>query len=148
MAKLLASLLRSLSGTRGMDLRRLCHQLLSQLGQVSQTVLAGRILEQYKLMDSAQKLAFFQMLASEFNPDHKLMQAALEEYQRAATPATAAALYAAVEPPRQELFRRINTGMTGTESLPSSMRTSSICFDRGLTGDSCEWRGSDGIRPP
>lgn len=117
MAKFLASLLRSLSGSRGTDMRRLCHQLLSQHGEVSQTVLAGRILEQYKLMDFSQKLAFFRMLASEFSPDNKGMQAALEAYQRAATPAATAALYAAVEPPRQELFRRINTGMAGTESL-------------------------------
>ena len=84
---------------------------------MSQSVLPGRILEQYKLMGSAQKSAFFQMLASELNPDNKVMQAALEEYQRAATPGTTVALYAAVEPSRQELFRRINTGMMGTESL-------------------------------
>ena len=68
-------------------------------------------------MGSAQKSAFFQMLASELNPDNKVMQAALEEYQRAATPGTTVALYAAAEPSRQELFRRINTGMMGTESL-------------------------------
>jgi malonyl-CoA decarboxylase len=117
MPRFVATLLRSLSGTRGTDMRSLCRQLLSQRGEVSQTVLASRILQQYKSMDSAQQLAFFQMLASEFAPDNKLMQSALTAYQHEATPATAAALFAAFEPPRQELFRRINTGMAGTESL-------------------------------
>jgi malonyl-CoA decarboxylase len=95
----------------------LCHLLLSQRGEASQTVLAGQILQQYKLMDSAQQLAFFQMLARDFAPDKAVLQAALEAYQRGATPATAAELSDALEPPRQELFRRINTGMAGTESL-------------------------------
>ena len=106
-----------MSGSRGMDMRRLCHQLLSQRGEVSQTVLAGRILEQYRTMNSGQQLTFFQMLASEFGPNHKTIEAALDAYRRSATPATTAALYAAIEPPRQELFRRINTGPAGTRSL-------------------------------
>jgi len=98
-------------------MRSLCHQLLSQRGEVSQTVLAGRILQQYKSLNSAEQLLFFQMLASEFAPDNKVMHSALAAYQREATPATAAALFGAFEPRRQELFRRINTGMAGTESL-------------------------------
>jgi len=117
MTQFIATLLRSLSGTRGTDMRSLCHQLLSQRGEVSQTVLAGRILQQYKSLNSAEQLLFFQMLASEFAPDNKVMHSALAAYQREATPATAAALFGAFEPRRQELFRRINTGMAGTESL-------------------------------
>jgi malonyl-CoA decarboxylase len=113
----LATLLQSLSGKRGADMCGLCHQLLSHRGEASQTVLAGQILQQYKLMDSTQQLAFFQMLARDFGPDNAVMQAALEGYQHAATPAAAAALSAALEPPRQELFRRINTGPAGTEGL-------------------------------
>src|SRR5262250_415659 len=99
MARFLATLLRSLSGTRGTDMRSLCHQLLSQRGEVTQTVLAGRILQQYQSLDCAQRLAFFQMLASEFAPDKKVMQSALAAYQHQATPAAAAALFAAFEPP-------------------------------------------------
>ncbi len=125
MPEFLASLLRSLSGKRGGDMHGLCHQLLSQRGEASQTVLAGQILQQYKLMNSGQQLGFFQMLARDFGPDNNVTQPALEAYQRAATPAAAAALSAALEPPRQELFRRINTGMTGTESL---VRWRSDCF--------------------
>lgn len=117
MPEFLATLLRSLSGKRGGDMHRLCHQVLSQRGEASQTVLAGQIIQQYKLMDSGQQLAFFQMLARDFGPDNTVAQPALEAYQRAATPAAATALSAALEPPRQELFRRINTGRTGTESL-------------------------------
>ena len=68
MPQFLATLLRNLRGARGTDMRMLCTQLLSQRGEASQTVLAQRILEQYRAMDSAQQLAFFQMLAAGFQP--------------------------------------------------------------------------------
>jgi malonyl-CoA decarboxylase len=117
MPQFLTSLLRSLRGARGTDMRLLCRQLLSQRGEASQTVLAQRILEHYGEMDSDQRLAFFQMLADDFSPENHTIQRAMTDYLREATPATVAALFAAVEPPRQELFRRINTGPAGTEKL-------------------------------
>jgi malonyl-CoA decarboxylase len=117
MPQFLATLLRSLRGERGTNLRLLCRQILSQGGEASQTVLAQRIIEQYKAKDPAQQLAFFQMLTSEFAPDPNAVQRAVEEYARAVNPPSPAALAAAVEAPRQELFRRINTGPTGTAAL-------------------------------
>src|SRR5512146_3570108 len=114
--------LRSLRGARGTDMRVLCTQVLSQRGEASQNVLAQRILEQYKALDSAQRLAFFEMLAHDFAPDEKGLQHAMESYNRAATPATVAALAAAAEPPRQELFRRLNTAPAGTPSLVAMRR--------------------------
>jgi len=122
MPEFLTNLLRSLRGARGTDMRLLCSQLLSQRGEASQTVLAQRIIEQYKAMDSARQLAFFEMLARDFAPDEKALQRALEDYNHAATPATIAALAAAAEPPRQELFRRINTAPAGIESLVAIRR--------------------------
>lgn len=117
MPQFLTSLLRSLRGARGTDMRLLCRQLLSQRGEASQTVLAQRILEHYQEMDSDEQLAFFQMLATEFSPDEHAILRAMADYTRESSPATVAALNAAVEPPRQELFRRINTGPAGTEKL-------------------------------
>jgi malonyl-CoA decarboxylase len=122
MPEFFSNLLRMLRGARGTDMRLLCSQLLSQRGEASQTVLAQRILEQYRSMDSAQQLAFFEMLARDFGPDAKAVQHALEEYNRAATPASVAALATAAEPPRQELFRRINTAPAGTPSLVALRR--------------------------
>ncbi len=122
MPEFLTNLLRSLRGARGADMRLLCRQLLSQRGEASQTVLARRIIEQYKKMDSARRLAFFEMLAQEFAPDQEAIQHAVEEYERVHTPASIAALAAAAEAPRQELFRRINTGPSGTATLVAMRR--------------------------
>ncbi len=100
----------------------LCRQLLSERGEASQTALAQKIIVQYKALDSARQLEFFEMLAREFGPDQKAIQQAIEEYQRSATPAAAAALGDAAEPPRQELFRRINTASGATEILVAMRR--------------------------
>jgi malonyl-CoA decarboxylase len=122
MPQFLATLLRNLRGARGADMRVLCTQLLSQRGEASQTVLAQSILEQYRAMDSAQQLAFFQMLALDFGPDRDAIQRAIEVYRHNPGAATAAALESAAEPPRQELFRRINTAPAGTDSLVTLRR--------------------------
>jgi malonyl-CoA decarboxylase len=122
MPQFLTTLLRNLRGARGSDMRMLCTQLLSQRGEASQTVLAQRILEQYRAMDSAQQLAFFQMLALDFSPDRDAIQRAIESYRHSPSSATAAALEMAAEPPRQELFRRLNTAPAGTDSLVTMRR--------------------------
>ncbi len=122
MPQFLATLLRNLRGARGADMRVLCTQLLSQRGEASQTVLAQSILERYRAMDSAQRLAFFQMLALDFSSDRDAIQRAIEAYRHAPGAATAAALESAAEPPRQELFRRINTAPAGTNSLVTLRR--------------------------
>ncbi len=109
--------LRNLRGARASDMRLLCRQLLSQRGEASQTVLAQRILEQYADFDAAQQLSFFQMLALDFASERDSIQRAIEEYRRNPGTATAAALAKAAEPPRQELFRRLNTASDGTRQL-------------------------------
>src|ERR1700756_575460 len=100
----------------------LCRQLLSHRGEASQTALAEKIISQYKALNAARQLEFFEMLAREFGPDQKAIQGAMEDYQRSASPAAIAALGAAAEPPRQELFRRINTAEWGTENLVAMRR--------------------------
>jgi malonyl-CoA decarboxylase len=122
MPQFLTKLLHTLRGERGNDMRVLCRELLSQRGEASQTVLAQRIVEQYRKMDSASRVSFFEMLASEFGADTVAIQKAVEDYGRAPNTAKLSALAVAVEPPRQELFRRINTGLSGTETLVA-MRT-------------------------
>lgn len=117
MPEFLTSLLNRLRGARGSDMRVLCRELLSQRGEASQTVLAQRIIEHYREMNEAGKQEFFSMLAAEFIPDTAAIQRALEEYTRAANGNNLAALALAVESPRQELFRRINTAPSGIESL-------------------------------
>jgi len=111
------TLLQVLQGRRGRDMRFMCRHLLSERGEASQTALAQEIINTYGAMDSAQRLQFFEMLGSEFSPDPAAIHRAAAEYQRKPDARTLAVLSAAVEPPRQELIRRINTASRGTETL-------------------------------
>jgi len=99
------------------SMRLLCHHLLSERGEVSQQGLAQEILSAYGEMDSEQRLCFFEFLCREFSPDEAAIRGAAASYERAPGPASLAALSAAVESPRRELLRRINTAAGGTETL-------------------------------
>jgi malonyl-CoA decarboxylase len=111
-----SNLLQSLQG-RGKDMRFLCHRLLSERGEASQTAIAQEIISAYNSMKPDQRPAFFELLTQEFGPDEAQIRRAAAEYERAPGDATVAALSKAVEAPRQELIRRINTANRGTETL-------------------------------
>lgn len=117
MANLIDKLLKVLNSRRGKDMRFLCRHLLSQRGEASQTALAQEIINAYGRMDAAQRLHFYQMLCSEFSPDPKAVRQAAANYSQSPDELNLSLLSAAVEPPRQELLRRINTAPLGTETL-------------------------------
>jgi malonyl-CoA decarboxylase len=98
-------------------MRLLCQHLLSERGEVSQQVLAQEIINTYKGMDSERRLRFFDMLCREFSPDEAAIRGATASYERAPSPETLGALPAAIESPRRELLRRVNTAPGGTETL-------------------------------
>ena len=95
----------------------MCRHLLSERGEASQTALAEEIINAYRAMNAGQRLQFFEMLSHDFAPDQTTLLRAVSDYQHSPGPSTLAALSAAVESPRQELFRRINTAPRGTETL-------------------------------
>lgn len=99
------------------DTRALCRQLLAGEGEASGIALSQEILRRYAELSKEDKLAFFQMLAHDFEPDLDNILAAVKDYQHAQTAANLIQLNAAVEPPRQELFRRLNMAPQGTASL-------------------------------
>ena len=113
----LENLLRLLRGPRGSDAPFLCHKLLSERGEASQTAVAQEIINAYNGMTPEKRLEFYLMLCREFEPDQGAILRAAAEFQRAPGPAALAALAAAAEPSRQELLRRINTAHNGTETL-------------------------------
>jgi malonyl-CoA decarboxylase len=113
----LTNLLRAMQARRGGDMEFLCHRLLSERGEASQTALAQEIITSYRAMGPSQRLGFFEMLCREFSPDASTIRRAAAEYERSPGNKTLAALSAAVEAPRQELIRRINTAPGGTETL-------------------------------
>lgn len=113
----LSNLLRLLRERRGTDMDFLCHHLLSERGEASQTVLAQEIIKAYSAMNSAERRGFFEMLCREFGPDEDAIVRAAAAYKRTPDATNLAALAATVESPRQELLRRINTAARGTETL-------------------------------
>jgi len=113
----LTNLLQSLRERRGTDMRFLCRHLLSERGEASQTALAQEIINTYRRMNDAQRLGFFEMLSREFSPDEAAVLRAAAEYEQKPGAQTLAALSSAVEAPRQELIRRINTAPGGTKTL-------------------------------
>jgi malonyl-CoA decarboxylase len=112
----LSNLLQSLHGRRR-DMRFLCHRLLSERGEASQTAIAQEIIAAYNSMKADQRPAFFEILSREFSPNEAGVRRAATAYESSPNTATLAALSEAVEAPRQELIRRINTAPGGTETL-------------------------------
>lgn len=117
MARFLDRLLRVLRERRGTDMSFMCRHLLSERGEASQTALAQEIINAYRAMNDTQRRQFYEMLSRDFAPDPASILSAAAGYQSSPGPQSLATLSAAVESPRQELFRRINTAPRGTETL-------------------------------
>ena len=97
--------------------RALCEALLSTRGEASGTALARDVADAYRAMKHAEKRAFFSMLAADYGSDPKAIHAAGDAYKAAPGFETLMQLSAAIEPPRQELFRRINMAPEGTATI-------------------------------
>jgi malonyl-CoA decarboxylase len=95
----------------------LCHALLSERGEVSGAALARDALAAYDALPANAFGPFIGLLATEFSPDPATIGAAAAAYGEDATPQNLVALQDAVEPPRQELFRRLNVAPGATAAL-------------------------------
>jgi len=104
----------------GLDLLPgLAAQLLAQRGEATAAALAQRLVDAFIELDDESRQKFFSYLASELNPDPDRVLTTAERYQSDPSPKALAALTQACEPPRQELFRRINMASGGTAMLVS-----------------------------
>ena len=95
----------------------LCDALLSEQGEVSGRRLAAYALSAYQSLDDAGRDIFFDRLVADFGPDAAEVDRAAARYRADASSANLVRLQAAVEPPRQELFRRANMAPAGTAIL-------------------------------
>src|SRR5436190_1077644 len=95
----------------------LCDALLSEQGEVSGRRLAAYALSAYQGLDEAAREIFFDRLVTDFAPNADEVDRAAARYRDDATSANLIRLQAAVEPPRQELFRRANMAPGGTAIL-------------------------------
>jgi len=95
----------------------LCHNLLSERGEVSGTLLAREALAAYQALDEASSDGFFDLLVQEFSPDPEQVGRAGDAYRADPSPENLLRLQAAVESPREELFQRLNLAPGGTSIL-------------------------------
>jgi malonyl-CoA decarboxylase len=97
--------------------RQLADALLSGRGEASGAALARELVVALKALKPEDRLAFCRHIAAGYMPDESALRAAVESWLAEPTPARAAALSDAAEPPRQELLRRMNQARGGTAAL-------------------------------
>jgi len=99
------------------DLAELCADLLSSKGEATGVALAARILEGYDRLEPEGRRAFFDGLSGKYDPDPAAVTSAAKRYAADRSSEALAALSAAAETRRQELFRRLNLAPGGTARL-------------------------------
>jgi malonyl-CoA decarboxylase len=97
--------------------RILTRALLSERGEASGAAISRELVAVLRGQEGEERLSYFLFLAEHFNPDNARLAAAARHYLDDQTPAAAAALNEAAEPPRQEVLRRINMAQGGTALL-------------------------------
>ncbi len=110
-------LLRVRQSARRRGIEALAGDLLSTRGEASGIALARELVLLFRSLPEAGRLAFFQRLASDFGPDPDRIAEAVDAYRAQQSLETLVALRQAAEPPRQELFRRMNMAPGGTRAL-------------------------------
>jgi malonyl-CoA decarboxylase len=125
---LLRRLLGSITGARPGDSPRaavrdarraiwLCHALLSERGDVAGARLARETLAAYQGLEDLALGVFFDLLVKEFSPDPQDVVRVADAYRQDPSQPNLIRLQRAVEPRRQELFRRLNMVAGGTAVL-------------------------------
>lgn len=95
----------------------LVSDLLSTSGEISGQTLAQGILEKFAAASDEEKLQFFQHLADDMTIDPEEVRATLVAYENAPSKKTYRDFMSVAEPARQELIRRLNQAIGGTEAL-------------------------------
>ena len=120
-SKLVPSVKGRLSPAQDRQLRQLladCRRLLSERGEANGPGIAAGIVSQLDTMPDELRARFFDHLARDFSPDpKKVLASALAFAQAPGNTEHLIALTQAAEPPRQELFRRLNRTPGGTAAL-------------------------------
>ncbi|MCI4665960.1 MAG: malonyl-CoA decarboxylase [Neomegalonema sp.] len=100
----------------------LCAELMGAKGEASGVALAAEILRRYGKLNADERLAFFEMLAEDYDIDAEAVAEATIDYGESRTAAALSQLVAAAEPRRQELLRRLNFAPDGTRQLVDMRR--------------------------
>jgi malonyl-CoA decarboxylase len=101
----------------GQSLDALLDSLLDGRGEASSVAIAREIMNRYAALDSAGKSRFLQSFATRFAPDPEAIRDAFRKFDADPSSRNLRALTNAVEPPRQEVIRRLNRAPGNTLNL-------------------------------
>ena len=110
-------IVRTPAQRRADRLATLLRTLITEKGEASGAMMARRALALYRGLDAPGRLHFFQNLTRDFSPDRDAVLAAAQAYHADPSAANLALLQKVAEPPRQEIFRRMNMAPGGTATL-------------------------------
>jgi len=97
--------------------RDLCKRLIAQRGEASGLALARELVDALDRMSDAEVAGFLDTLAADFSPDAGAIDQAIVRWRNSPDLESLLALASSVEPPRQELLRRLNVAPAGTAAL-------------------------------
>ncbi len=104
-------------------IKKLCQDLVSEPGEASGTAIAREIADRYTALGNGDRLKFFEsLLEPNWLADPEQVLRSATEYSSQPTAAHLSKLFRLAEPRRQELFRRINMGPRGTETIVNMRR--------------------------
>ncbi len=112
-------------------LSALADDLVGTTGEISGLAIAEDILSRFEIMGDAQKLEFFQYLATAMNIDPANVRRTLEAYEKTPSKASYRAFASAAEPARQEMVRRLHRVPGATAALVR-MRADLLRIGRGM----------------
>ena len=98
-------------------------KLLSARGEANAQSMAIKLVHSYEQLDKRSQTDFFHDLSSEFNPDPALVLDAAKRYSTERNESSLIHLCQTVEPPRQELLRRVNRAPAGTVTILKMRQT-------------------------
>jgi malonyl-CoA decarboxylase len=110
-----AQVLRHDHALRGLLMQ--CRRLLSERGEANGPAIASQIVERIDALADERRARFFDHLARDFSPDPKVVLASAQAYASQPGAEQLIRLTQATEPPRQELFRRLNRAPGGTAAI-------------------------------
>jgi malonyl-CoA decarboxylase len=123
------------------EIQQLCSRLLSEAGTANSSAIAAEVVAAYSKLTPEARLAFFQYLDSALAPDRDRVLKAAKAYAEKPDAEHVLELQRVVEPPRQELLRRINRAPGGTAAIIAMRRDllKALKEDKRLVAVDCDF---------
>ncbi|WP_269088032.1 malonyl-CoA decarboxylase domain-containing protein [Polynucleobacter hirudinilacicola] len=98
------------------------NRLISERGESNAVSMADEVIHNYRKLSKDQHAKFFTFLFQKLNPDPAAVMAAAQNFSVEGNARNYIKLQRVTEPPRQELFRRLNRATDGTAALVAMRR--------------------------